>query len=97
MFFYLNAVVLVCFDPSMLLLKGFPLYNKAWDRKHIVFGLLLKEGIDCGRMANLYLYSGLFSIGIVGFFSTLQKLSIGETKQNVRKGRKLFFCVSAVF
>lgn len=41
-FFFLNTVVLVCFDPSMLLWEGFPLCNKAWDRKHIVFGLLLK-------------------------------------------------------
>lgn len=41
-FFFLNTVVLICFDPSMLLSKGFPLCNKAWDRKHIVFGLLLK-------------------------------------------------------
>jgi len=40
--FLLNTVVLVCFDPSMLLSEGFPLYNKAWDRKHIVFGFFLK-------------------------------------------------------
>lgn len=80
-----------------MLLKGFPLYNKAWDRKHIVFGLLLKEGIDCGRMAILCLNSGLFSTGIVDFFSLPQKLAVVETKQNVRKGRKLFFCVSVVF
>lgn len=95
-FFSLNAVVLVCFDPSVLLLKGFPLLQSLGQEAPCVC-TLLKEGIDCGGMANLYLCSGLFSFGIVGVFSMPQKLAIGETKQNARKGRKLFFCVSVEF
>lgn len=95
-FFYLNAVVLVCFDPSMLLLKGFPLLQSLGQEAPCVC-TLLKEGKDCGRKANLYLCTlGFTLLGLLGLFSIPQKLAAGETKQNARKGRKLF-CVSVEF